>query len=236
VSPICTRHGIRTGRPCRRQAAEWPGQRFGPGKPSPAWPDLAPVVACWTHLTEDERTMCLEARRRYNEAVQKEWAAEREQREREAAERRAAGIPDPEPYVYEPRPCIGECISVERATGSDSDSAMCSCARCDGHVCIECGKAPAEYLFGCCEECEKITPDDGTDFEAEYGNASPELRATLNTLVGQIVAAGGPGYPRVQTELNRHMGVRQRQHATEAQVQRGVEYAEQWLNRPNMAR
>jgi hypothetical protein len=172
--------------------------------------------------------MCLQARDRYNAEVAKHYKAEREQYEREAAERRAAGIPDPKPVVYEPQSCTGQCVSEAKASGSDSDSAVSRCHNCDFYVCLDCGKAPAPDLFGACDPCSAVR---GQYDEADFGDYDdqPDLRSTLNTLVARIVSAGGPGYPQVQAQLNRHMGVQQRQHATEAQLERGVARAERWL-------
>jgi hypothetical protein len=186
------------------------------------------VVACWSHLTDEERAMCKEARRRHNEALTKHLDAERAQRQREAEERRAAGIPEPEPVPYTPRPCIGECVSEAAANGRDSDSAMAMCARCDGYVCLECGKAPAHHLFGGCDGCEKkaAAEYDDTDW---LDSVSPDLRGTLNSLATQIVRAGGGGYPQVQGQLNRQMGVQRRQDASTQQLQLGVDRAEEWL-------
>lgn len=172
--------------------------------------------------------MCLQARDRHNAEVAKHFKAERERSEREAAERRAAGIPDPEPFVYEPQSCTGQCVSEQKATGSDSDSAISRCHNCDFYVCLDCGKAPAPDLFGACDPCSAVR---GQYDEADFGDfdGRPDLRSVLNTLVARIVSAGGPGYPQVHGQLNRHMGVQHRQHATDEQLQRGIERAERWL-------
>ena len=219
----CTRRSIRTGRPCRRDHAAWPDD----------WPDLPPVVACWTHLTEDERTMCLQARERQNKIWAAKLQADQAQREREAEQRRAAGIPNPVPAQYKPQPCNNTCISRHRATGSDSDSAVSSCANCDFYVCLSCGDKPATHMFGECADCD--TADTSYLLEQEeqlaFAATAPDLRSRLNHLVAQIVAADGGDYARVHAQLNRDMGVQRRDQANANDLQHGVESALAWLER-----
>jgi hypothetical protein len=54
----CTRRR-KDGRPCRRDAADWPGRWQGYGLPDLEWPDHSRAVACWSHLSEAERRQCL---------------------------------------------------------------------------------------------------------------------------------------------------------------------------------
>lgn len=217
----CTRRSIRTGRPCRRDHAEWPDD----------WPDLPPVVACWTHLSEDERAMYLQARERKAEAGRWRYRAMQEQLEREAEERRAAGIPDPVPVQYTPQPCNNTCTSEQRAT--DSDSAISRCANCDFYVCITCGTKPAPDLFGECSDCDTAATSYllGQEEQHAFVTTAPELRGRLNQLVGQIVAANGGDYARVHAQLNRDMGVQRRDQATAHHLQHGVVRALAWLER-----
>jgi len=224
----CTRTA-KTGKPCRRDAADWPGQWQGYNQPPAEWPDLPRVVACWTHLTEDERHNCLEARSRANSEADQRWHEERQ-------ERRAAGIPDPAPPPRrEPRPCIGECISQENAQGREADSASSLCARCDGYVCMSCGESPTTNLFGYCPACEESEaaswPDDDTVGWDEQEDVPPALddKATLNSLVARIVHAGGGTYPLVQARINRQIGVRQRGEASAEQIREAITYTGTWL-------
>jgi hypothetical protein len=229
----CTRYSKTTRRRCRRDAAGWPGQRIGPGQPSPDWPDLPSVVACWSHLSEAERAMCLEARRRERDALDKEHLARQEQLAYEEAERRAAGIPEPPAWQQpEPRLCVGTCISQERATGRDSDGAMVSCANCDEYVCVGCGQVRVDQPLASCGPCydRAAEAEYGVLPEAEPEHAPPGLRAELNELATQIVTlGGGPGYPWVHNALNRRMRIGQRDDATAEQLHSGIRYARDWV-------
>jgi len=237
--PTCTRYARTTRRQCAREAADWPGHRDAFGAPMTDRPDLPRVVACWSHLTDAERLRCQEARQRYNAESNALWAARREQEEQELAARRAAGIPDPEPVVYEPvevQRCADGCISRDRKEGtSDVDSHAWTCANCGGYVCFVCGTTPVEDSFQFCPVCEEAaTADwaaqDQTNALIDY-TAAPTFRSDISALVTQIVKSGGPDYPQVQAILNRQMGIRHRGDATTDQLQVGWRYAQQWLDR-----
>ncbi|MFE4336742.1 DUF6207 family protein [Streptomyces sp. NPDC056831] len=66
VKPTCTRQR-KNGRPCGRQAAEWP-RGFGEDDPG----------ACWSHLRKHERQECLRVRKAYSAAF---WALKRQHQE-----------------------------------------------------------------------------------------------------------------------------------------------------------
>jgi hypothetical protein len=227
----CSRRSLRTGKPCRREAAEWPGQRSGPGQPEHDWPDLPRVVACWTHLSEDERQMCLEARRRRNAAFVMESTARQLEDDNHADE-----VPVPEDWrqkVVEPRRCTGDCLSEAHATGAESDSAMSRCVRCDGYVCVSCGRAQVGAPLEWCDSCGRVVDDHmpEEDYDLVIDNANvPALRRTLNSLVARIVTASGRGFPEVQGQINRWMGVQRRDEAHLEDLQAGVERATAWLD------
>lgn len=52
---------------------------------------------------------------------------------------------------------IGSCISIYQATGHDSDSSICYCARCGNLVCPVCQRNPSASIFLHCEPCYEET-------------------------------------------------------------------------------
>ena len=73
---ICTRWAATKGRPCQREAAEWPTV---PGEPEP-------VTACWSHLTDAERELCRKARDLAAAERARIWLEGQPERDRIAAE------------------------------------------------------------------------------------------------------------------------------------------------------
>ncbi|MFF2571172.1 DUF6207 family protein [Streptomyces sp. NPDC058084] len=66
LKPTCLRQR-QDGRPCERQAAEWP-RGYGADDPG----------ACWSHLSKDEQAECLQVRQAYKAAF---WALKRRHQE-----------------------------------------------------------------------------------------------------------------------------------------------------------
>lgn len=226
----CTRRR-RDGQRCQRDAAEWPGQRQGLGQPDLDWPDLPRSVACWTHLTDTEREMCLQARARRDEAS-------REHRAREAAAREAAGIPPPQPVAMverDPPVCTGECISEAAAWDrahpgqfhDHSDGAMMSCATCHGDVCCSCGRAPVPGMGMICDQCGEA---DAAALAADADwEPPPDPRDDLNRLIGRIVHTGNLAYATVHARVNKAMGVGRRREADPQAIQEGIAFVHAWL-------
>ncbi|WP_433464019.1 hypothetical protein [Spirillospora sp. CA-128828] len=242
LRPKCTRRR-KDGRPCQREAADWPGQWQGYGLPALEWPDHDRAVACWTHLTEAERRQCLHDRTAPQpllEAARAESRAQVEaEQERRIAERRAAGLPDHPPPPEEPRCTGGPCISEQRAyPGQDlADSASARCNTCGANVCVSCGRTPVDGHFTICDGCaesievgiELLEPQGApADYNPPLG-LRPDLRRDLHRLAGQIVRASGLDHPTVQKRLNKSMGVWRRDQASPDQLQRGIDAAEAWL-------
>jgi hypothetical protein len=244
---------VRTGRPCRRDAAEWPGQRCGPGEPEHDWPDLPRLVACWTHLDDDERRMCLEARRRAAAAARTFMTSSAAREPRVDPGRQdddddhddlygEAGddweVDDSQgvwPGGAGSRCAPGACISEALATGREADSAAGRCARCGGYVCVACGRVPVQGSMQCCDRC--VDTDDcfpGEEDVADGGHHGAVdvagLRRTLNALVARIVAASGRSYPEVQAQINRWAGVHRRDQADAEQLQSSIGRAVAWLD------
>jgi hypothetical protein len=155
--------------------------------------------------------------------------------------RNAGGSPYDDGPPPDPSPCIGQCISVHRAYGTNSpDSVVGMCASCEGCVCCECGEKPVEDVYDFCAGCQAAIgrrlaerDDWGDDYLPPF-----VLRGELNALAAQIVNSGGPDYPRTHATLNRQMGVQQRDEATLEQLHDGAEYARAWLaqlRRPDRA-
>ncbi|MFJ3439417.1 hypothetical protein ACIPMU_38600, partial [Streptomyces cyaneofuscatus] len=133
----CARRAKTTGGRCRRPAAEWP-----------AYDDLPPpVAACFGHFTPEEQKACQQARDRAREEYNARWKAE-------VAAYQARGV-DLKPLTFTPRPCIGQCISLDQVGGSDSDGASMSCANCDNWVCVSCGKAQVNSVLEFCGACSE---------------------------------------------------------------------------------
>jgi hypothetical protein len=158
----CTRYSKTTGRRCRREAAEWP-----------QYDDLpAPVAACASHLTREEWAACQEARERSEKERAARWKEEQAAREAHGEAVKPAAGRKPRRR----RPCIRECISLELAYGHDSDGGSMSCAKCDGWICVSCGKAEVEGVLEFCASC--------TEREAMYNDPEPEWDWEYNGEVG----------------------------------------------------
>jgi hypothetical protein len=213
----CTRHGKTTGRQCRRPAAEWP-----------AYDDLPPpVAACFSHLTPEEQKACQQARDRAREEYNARWKAE-------LAARKARGD-DLKPLTFTPRPCIGQCISQEKAGGSDSDGASMSCANCDSWVCVSCGKAQVEQVLEFCGPCSarEALFDPEPEWDGQYNgeaDTDPDPRTRLTAMVNNLVEATGTTHREVNARLNRRIGVSSRVGAGEQDIRRAAGAARAWLD------
>ncbi|MGW2843218.1 hypothetical protein ACWCWD_36190 [Streptomyces sp. NPDC001493] len=213
----CTRRGKTTGSRCRRPAAEWP-----------AYDDLPPpVAACFGHLTPEEQKACQQARDRAREECNARWKAER-------AALQARGV-DLKPFTFTPRPCIGQCISLDQVGGSDSDGASMSCANCDSWVCVSCGKAQVgsvlEFCGACSEREAQCDPEPEWDGQYDSGpDTDPNPRARLTAMVNDLVKATGITHREVNAALNRRVGVPSRVGAEEQVIRRAAGAARAWLD------
>ncbi|QCW80401.1 hypothetical protein EQG64_34150 [Streptomyces sp. S6] len=213
----CARRAKTTGGRCRRPAAEWP-----------AHDDLPPpVAACFGHLTPEEQKACQQARDRAREEYNARWKAE-------VAARQARGV-DLKPLTFTPRPCIGQCISLDQVGGSDSDGASMSCANCDNWVCVSCGKAQVDSVLEFCGACSEREAQ--CDPEPEWGgqydsgpDTDPNPRARLTVMVNDLVKATGITHREVNASLNRRIGVPSRVGAEEQVIRRAAGAARAWLD------
>ncbi|MGP3737571.1 hypothetical protein ACTWJ9_31110 (plasmid) [Streptomyces sp. GDS52] len=217
----CTRYGKTTGRRCRRAAAEWP-----------AYDDLpAPVAACAGHLTSEEWAACQQARDRSGTENGARWRAELAGRETHG------DMPKPAADLNSTsRPCIGECISQERALAHDSDGALVTCANCDGWVCVSCGQAQVEGILEFCTDCEKQESMDDAEPEWHWEHegetdTGPHPHARLVAMVNELVKATGTTHRQVNARLNRSVGVITRVGADEQVIRRAASAARAWLDR-----
>ncbi|WP_217230487.1 hypothetical protein [Streptomyces anulatus] len=213
----CTRRGKTTGGRCRRPAAEWP-----------TYDDLPPPVAvCFGHLAPEEKKACQQARDRAREECNARWKAER-------AALRARGV-DLKPLTFTPRPCIGQCISLDQVGGSDSDGASMSCANCDSWVCVSCGKAQVDSVLEFCGACSEREAqcDPELEWDGQYGSGpdtDPNPRARLTAMVNDLVKATGTTHRDVNAGLNRRIGVPSRVGAEEQVIRRAAGAARAWLD------
>ena len=225
----CSRYSVTTGSQCRRNAAEWP-----------KFDDLPePVVACATHLTALEWEACQHARKRYYRL-----AAERMRQEQAARQallgEKTVTVDRPDRSPSSPQsPCVGKCISQEKALGYDNDGAMTQCAHCDGFVCLQCGVQPVHDELVCCDACGRLQPDDSgyepvTPLGDEtYEGPAPQQR--LTSAVARIVALTGRSYASVNWAINQQSGVRSRSGATEHVIRRAAWVARYWLRELDQA-
>ncbi|MFF3460467.1 hypothetical protein ACFYXH_40555 [Streptomyces sp. NPDC002730] len=209
----------RDQRPCRHNVTDWP-----------AYDDMpAPVVACWTHLTDPEREQCKAARERRSKESRQRY-------EQLRAERAARGEPEPQQVFREARPCSGQCITEADLWDQEnpgryydhSDSKMVACARCDQHVCILC--RDRNHSVGTSCTSQSAVPDDELlpegDEEIDHG---PNPREYLNHLVDQLARVTGERHATINARINRDIGVRSRVGAEEALIRRAAAVARDWL-------
>ncbi|MFI5799765.1 hypothetical protein [Streptomyces sp. NPDC051677] len=190
-------------------------------------------MACFTHLTAPERVACEQARKRYNRL-----AAER-RRQEEATRQASLGeqtltVDRPDLSPSPPQsPCVGKCISQEKALGYDNDGAMTQCAHCDGFVCLHCGVQPVHDMLVMCDACDRPQPDDpGYEPVTPLGDETyegPLPQQRLTSAVARIVAHTGRSYATVNWVINRQSGVRSRSGATEHVIRRAAWVAGYWL-------
>ncbi|UKZ02832.1 hypothetical protein BOQ63_001480 (plasmid) [Streptomyces viridifaciens] len=239
TSPVtyCSRR-TRAGRPCRREATDWPS----------GYDDLPVRVACRSHLTDDEWARCLEARKRRN-AV---WRDNHPTLiERAAlAEVKPPAEPDDGNDDIESSKCRRQCEFV-KIPGRSSDDDVCPfyCANCDSSVCYGCGKASVEYEDTLCRSCDSLPCDDNgrwdrapgswddeLDLDTDDVDHGPDPRGRLTRLVNEIAAATGDTHREVNARINREVGVRSRVGADEETVRRASAVASVWLAKLTTAR
>ncbi|GAA2463996.1 hypothetical protein GCM10023100_78400 [Actinocorallia cavernae] len=216
----CTRYGKTTGRRCRRPAAEWP-----------AYDDLpSPVAACAGHLTLEEWEACKQARNRRGKENSARWKAEL------AAREAHDGVSEPAAsHPSASRPCIGQCMSQERAWGHDSDGALTSCANCDGWVCVSCGQAQVNGILEFCADCSEreslYAPEPDWEWQCDgEADTSPNPHVRLTAMVNDLVKATGATHREVNARLNRRVGVISRVGADEQVIRRAASAARAWLD------
>ncbi|MFI5880865.1 hypothetical protein [Streptomyces sp. NPDC051554] len=189
----------------------------------------APVVACWSHLTDFEREQCKAARARRDLEI-------RRRNEQLRAEREARGEPEREQVFQDARPCIGECITRADLWKREnpgrfydhSDSDMVGCARCDETVCILCRDRNHSMETSCSSPSALV--DDG--FPSAAGDEidhGPNPREHLTDLVGRLARVTGERHSAINARLNSAVGVASRVGAEDALVRRVVVVARDWL-------
>ncbi|WP_405958542.1 hypothetical protein [Streptomyces phaeochromogenes] len=137
---------------------------------------------------------------------------------------------------YTPQPCIGECISQQRALVHDSDGALVTCANCDGWVCVSCGQAQVEGMLEFCADCSKQESMDDAEPEWHWEHEGetdiePHPHALLAAMVNELVKATGTTHRQVNARLNRSVGVITRVGADEQVIRRAASAARAWLDR-----
>jgi len=162
---------------CTHNPAEWPTI---PGEP-------APVRACWTHLSDDERLSCTRARGLRDAERAREWAAGAPERQRLAAEAEAERL-----ARLAACPCAVQ-LPEDAGPVSTGYPFTSHCKECDSLLCASCGRVRVQAEGGQCETCR---PQATTPVRAREGAA--HYRITVGSLeqehfedaMGLLIRAG----------------------------------------------
>jgi hypothetical protein len=139
----CTRWAVTKGRPCQREAAEWPAV---PGEPEP-------VAACWSHLNSREREVCRRARELAGAERARIWLEGQPERDRLAAE-----------AERERQAKLATCLCREGLPKRLTENArwypdVSRCAVCQSWLCASCELVRVEAEGDQCATCRPPAND-----------------------------------------------------------------------------
>ncbi|MDV5143183.1 hypothetical protein R1T08_02375 [Streptomyces sp. SBC-4] len=152
-------------RRCQVSTTDWP---VIPGEP-------APVAACWTHLSEEERESCSRARKIRNAERARAWAEEEPERQRQAAEAEAERL-----ARIAACPCDTQ-LPDEAGTRSTGYAAPNRCKRCGSWLCASCDRVRVEAEGLQCKTCRPPASK-----PAQNGDAAPQDSPHYQITVGGL--------------------------------------------------